>query len=79
MLHCERCERGRLYSTAKPSLLLIVLRIPRRAWRESLARYRLYFVGYVTIMQSGKNTDPTRRGMWEGHSAEPAARSGPWG
>src|SRR5215204_3983745 len=47
-LHCERCERGRLYPTAKPSLLLIVPRIPRRAGRESLARYSLYFVGYVT-------------------------------
>src|SRR5215208_4261805 len=47
-LHCERCERGRLYPTAKPSLLLIVPRIPRRAGRESLARYSLYFIGYVT-------------------------------
>jgi hypothetical protein len=50
MLHCERCERGRLYPTAKPSLLPIVPCIPWRAGRESLARYRLYFVGYETAV-----------------------------
>jgi hypothetical protein len=38
---------------AKPSLVQIVPRIAQRAGRESVARLRLYFVGYVTVMQQG--------------------------
>src|SRR5215212_507308 len=38
---------------AKPSLVQIVPRIAQRAGRESVARLRLYFVGYVTVKRQG--------------------------
>ena len=46
-------RRVRLYSIAKPSLVLIVWSIPHRAGRESVALSRLYFVGYVTMNPEG--------------------------
>src|SRR5215211_6980651 len=72
-------QRHRSIDSARLSPTTTARRHPKIARHGTPRWARLYFRGYVTIMQSGKNTDPTRRGMWEGHSAEPAARSGPRG
>jgi hypothetical protein len=52
-LRCERCERRIVCPLAKPSLALNVALYLRRVGRESVARSRLYFLGYVTAMQQG--------------------------
>ena len=49
----RKLQRGMLYPSSKPSLVLIVPRIPQKEGRESVAQPRLYFVGYVTMNPEG--------------------------